>query len=635
MTEVTEDNQPAELAPPAALAVAVNSDEEFEELTLEQMEAFYDQTLQNFKEGEVVRGTVVEVTPERILVDIGYKSEGVIPANEFGMPHEIKVGDQFDVFIEEPEDEAGMPVLSKVKADRIKNWEHIQQVYEEDGVIKGRIVRRVKGGLKVDIGIDAFMPASQLTWRPTGDLDRYIGQDMDVKIIKLTKRRRNVVVSRRKLIEEQRAGEKRRLLETIEIGQLIEGEVKNITDFGAFVDVGGIDGLLHVTDMSWGRVKHPSQVVSVGDHISVVVLNFDPKTERISLGLKQKTPNPWQSAASRYPVGGVCRGRVVSMTDYGAFVQLEEGIEGMVHVSEMSWTRRVRHPNEILNLDQEIDVMVLSVDPDNEKIALGIKQTLPNPWNDIEQRYPVGSQVTGIVRNLTDYGAFVQIEEGIDGLLHVSDLSWTKKVAHPSEMLEKGQEIQVKILSIDPSNEKISVGMKQLERDPWEAVVERLQIGEYVEVEIAKLVSFGAFARLESGVEGLIHVSELSSERVQKPEEVLNIGDKLMAKVISVDPSERKIGLSVREFLRDKEVEVQSDYAQSQSAPAVQAPPPIVRTTTTEAGRTLGDAANEMMASIQRAQAVRDGGDTAEAEAPAETEASVEEDSEVSEDSAS
>ena len=529
----------------ARVADLPNEDEE--SFSIEQMEAFYDKSMASFKEGEVVRGRIVETTDDFVLVDIGYKSEGAIPIYEFPNPASIVIGDEFDVYIEQPEDEDGMPVLSKTKADKIKNWAHIQEVYERDGVIEGRIVRRVKGGLKVDIGVDAFMPASQLTWRPTSDLDRFIGSTMEVKIIKLTKRRRNVVVSRRKLLEEQRAGEKAKLLSTIAIGQIIPGEVKNITDFGAFVDVGGIDGLLHVTDMSWGRVKHPSQVVSVGDKIHVMVLNFDPESERISLGLKQKTDNPWKTATDRYPIGGVVRGRVVSMTDYGAFVQLEDGIEGMVHVSEMSWTRRVRHPNEVMSLDEEVDVMVLNVDPEAEKIALGLKQTLPNPWREIEARYPVNSTVTGIVRNLTDYGAFVEIEEGIDALLHVSDISWTKKVNHPSEVLERGKEIQVKILSIDPNNEKISVGLKQLESDPWQSVVERTPIGAHVEVEIAKLVSFGAFAKLENGVEGLIHVSELSDERVQKPEEVLSVGDTVQAKVISIDPVDRKIGLSIRE----------------------------------------------------------------------------------------
>jgi small subunit ribosomal protein S1 len=534
-----------------------------EDLSREEMESLFDEAMRSFKSGEVVRGKVVELSDDFVLVDIGYKSEGAIQIGEFPNRREIQVGDEFDVLIEEPEDDEGMPVLSKIKADKIKNWAHIQEIYEQDGVIEGRICRRVKGGLKVDIGIDAFMPASQLTWRPTSNLDSYIGQSMEMKIIKLTKRRRNVVVSRRRLLEEQRADEKSKLLATIAVGQIIPGEVKNITDFGAFVDVGGIDGLLHVTDMSWGRVKHPSQVVSVGQKIEVMVLNFEPGRERISLGLKQKFENPWKTAAERYAISIVVRGKVVSMTDYGAFVQLEDGIEGMVHVSEMSWTRRVRHPNEICQLDEEVDVMVLNVDPNAEKIALGIKQTRSNPWREIEGRYPVNSSVKGIVRNMTDYGAFVEIEEGVDALLHVSDISWTKKVSHPSEVLEKNQEIDVRILSIDADNEKISVGLKQLEDDPWQTVITKHPIGAHVEVEIAKLVNFGAFARLENGVEGLIHVSEISDQPIQKPEEALSVGDKVTAKVISIDPTERKIGLSIREFQRDKDSQATSQYGGS------------------------------------------------------------------------
>ncbi len=592
--------------PVATIAAATRTlDEEIEAmLSGESMEELYNETMQNFKEGEVVRGRVVNIMDDFVLVDIGYKSEGAIPKEEFFGVQDLKIGDEFDIFIEEPEDDNGMPVLSKVKADKIKNWTHIQRIYEEDGVIDGRIIRRVKGGLKVDIGIDAFMPASQLTWRPTSDLERYIGQTMELKIIKLTKRRRNVVVSRRKLLEEQRAGEKSKLLATIEIGKIIPGEVKNITDFGAFVDVGGIDGLLHVTDMSWGRVKHPSQVVSVGQRIEVMVLSFDPQSERISLGLKQKSDNPWKTAVSRYPIGGVVRGRVVSMTDYGAFVQLEDGIEGMVHVSEMSWTRRVRHPNEVVALDEEVDVMVLSVDPNAEKIALGLKQTRPNPWREIEQKYPLNSVVTGTVRNLTDYGAFIEIEEGIDALLHVSDISWTKKVAHPSEVLERDQQIQVKVLSIDPQNEKISVGLKQLDKDPWQEVVDRHAIGSTVEVEIAKLVSFGAFARLENGIEGLIHVSELSKNRVSKPEEVLSVGDKVIAKVISIDSNDRKIGLSLREHQQDIDTAAQAEYSSSGSREAVSIGDVVgdaVPRSMFAGGQSLTDAANEMLAEASAA----------------------------------
>lgn len=607
MTDVQEVPQKVEVADSnASQQASTILDKAFDlgsDMTLspEEMDALYDSSMQDFREGEVVRGTVVDIGDDRILIDIGYKSEGIIAASEFPSPDDIKIGDEFDVYIEVPEDEQGMPVLSKFKADRIKNWATIEDIYEQDGIINGKIVRRVKGGLKVDIGIDAFMPASQLTWRPTGDLDRYIGESMDLKIIKLTKRRRNVVVSRRKLLEEQREGEKTQLLSTIEVGRTISGEVKNITDFGAFVDVGGIDGLLHVTDMSWGRVKHPSQVVSVGDKIDVVVLNFDPKTERISLGLKQKSENPWRLAEQSYLVGSVVRGKVVSMTDYGAFVEIEEGIEGMVHVSEMSWTRRVRHPSEIITIDKEVDVMVLSVSPNEEKIALGIKQTQPNPWKELEERYPVGSLVKGTVRNLADYGAFVQIEEGIDGLLHVSDLSWTHKVSHPSEVLEKGQEIEVKVLSIDANNEKIGVGIKQLDNDPWQAVEDSLKVNDDIEVEVSKLVSFGAFARLDNGIEGLIHVSEIGEDRVQKPEEALTIGQKVTARVISIESDERKIGLSIRAFIKGEDASAVAEYGQSEEESKVSVGDAVgdaVPQSMFQAGRTFTDAANELMASV-------------------------------------
>ena len=570
--------------------------------SMEDMDAFYEESLANFKEGEVVRGKIVSVNNDYVLVDIGYKSEGIVPADEFFSTDELSPGDEFDFFIEEPEDDDGMPILSKQKADKIKNWAKIQDVYEADGVIEGRIVRRVKGGLKVDIGIDAFMPASQLTWRPTSDLDKFIGEKMEVKIIKLTMRRRNVVVSRRKLLEEQRADEKSKLLSTIQVGQVIPGEVKNITDFGAFVDVGGIDGLLHVTDMSWGRVKHPSQVVSVGDKIEVMVLSFDPQSERISLGLKQKSDNPWKTAEERYPIGAIVRGKVVSMTDYGAFVQLEDGIEGMVHVSEMSWTRRVRHPNEMLTIDDEVDVMILTVDAEHEKIALGLKQTQPNPWKVIEDKYPVGSSVTGTIRNLADSGAFVEIEEGIDALLHVSDISWTKKVANPAEALEKGQELEVKVLSIDPESEKIAVGLKQMEDDPWEKVIAQHPIGSHVEVEVCKLVSFGAFGQLEHDVEALIHVSEISDERIQKPEQVLNVGDTVQAKVISIDPTERKIGLSMKEYQRDIERGVTDDYnAGAASAESTSGAGSSAAVST--AGGTLADGVGSMMAELRAKEA--------------------------------
>jgi len=588
----------AESQPSPGIGFDQLDDPSFDFDDVETMTRIYDETVRNFAQGEVVRARIVEVSGDRVLVDIQYKSEGAVPLSEFAHDEEVQVGDEFDVFIEEPEGEDGMPVLSKIKADRIKNWTHVQRVYEDDDVVEGRIIRRVKGGFKADIGLDAFLPASQVSLRPAGDLDRFVGETLTFKIIKLTRRRRNVVVSHRKYLEDLQADRKKHLLETLEEGKTISGEVKNITDFGAFVDVGGIDGLLHVTDMSWGRVKHPSNVVRVGDKIEVVVLRFDRTTERISLGLKQKTENPWLTVDERYEIGSIVAGKVVSMTDYGAFVELESGVEGMVHVSEMSWTHRIRHPSEVLEVDQDVDVMVLGIDKKNQKIALGLKQTKPNPWFELENKYPVGSIVEGEVRNLTDYGAFVQIEDGIDGLLHVSDMSWTKKVSHPGDMLEKGHTVRVKILAIDPHHEKVSLGLKQLESDPWADLPEQHNVGDHIDVVISKLVSFGAFAALDCGVEGLIHVSELSRERVSKPEDVVSVGDKVTVKVIGIDPQERKIGLSIKEYQHDIEEEVKTKYGGSAPGGTVsvgeivgEAVPPSFL----EAGHTIEQAALKMM----------------------------------------
>lgn len=527
---------------------------------VEDMSQIYEQTLKDFEEGEVVKGKIVSVGADYVLVDVGFKSEGQISLSEFPEPDQVKVDDEVDVLIETAEDQDGMIVLSKTKADKIKNWAKIQELFENNQLVEGKIVRKVKGGFKVDIGLDAFLPASQIARRPVGDLDQYIGQTHKFRIIKLTKRRRNVVLSRKQVLDEARSEEKTKLLTNLEVGQELEGVVKNITDFGAFIDVGGIDGLLHITDMSWGRIKHPSEVVSVGEQVKVKVLNFDKEQEKISLGLKQMTPNPWTNVEEKYPIGAVVRGKVVSMTDYGAFVQLEEGVEGMVHISEMSWTKRVRHPSEIVHIGQEIDVKLLNVDAENEKISLGLKQVGENPWVKMKDKYPPGTIVKGLVRNLTDYGAFIQIEEGIDGLLHISDMSWTKKINHPSDMLKKGDEVEVQILSIDSEHERISLGMKQLEADPWREVGKRYRVGDYVETTISKLVSFGAFARLDTGIEGLIHISELSKDRVSKPEEVVRPGEKVIVKIISMDPSTRKIGLSLKQYKEDLEKEDTAGY---------------------------------------------------------------------------
>ena len=520
---------------------------------MEEAWAQYSVGLRDFREGQVVPGSVVAVSGDAVLVDIGWKSEGVVSRSEWPDPQNIPVDEAVDVLIERMENEDGMVVLSKQKADRIKNWTRIQDIYENNGTIEGRVVKKVKGGLKVDIGLDAFLPASQVARRPTADLDQFIGKTVGFKIIKLTKRRRNVVLSRRQVLEDERSEQKAGLLDKLQIGMTLDGKVKNITDFGAFIDVGGIDGLLHITDMSWGRIKHPSELLKVGQELPVVVLSFDKDAEKISLGMKQLTENPWTTAAVKYAGGAVVTGKVVSMTDYGAFVELEEGVEGMVHISEMSWTKRVRHPSELVTIGEEVEVKVLNVDEQNQKISLGIKQVGTNPWDEVDAKYPIGKIATGTVRNLTDYGAFVELEEGIDGLLHVSDISWTKKVNHPSDLLTKGQEIEVKILSVDSANEKIALGMKQLESDPWQTVAGQFTVGEYIQTKISKLVSFGAFADLGQGVEGLVHISELSKDRVNKPEDTVSLGDEVMVKVISIDPTARKIGLSIKQYQIDDE----------------------------------------------------------------------------------
>jgi small subunit ribosomal protein S1 len=557
-TADTDAPAEAEASPPPSPPLRLE-DIDFD--NIEDMTAIYEMTIKNFEEGEVVKGRIVSIGAETVLVDIGFKSEGTISLSEFSDPDSMVVDGEVDVLIEMVEDQDGMIVLSKTKADKIKNWAKIQERFENEELVEGKIVRQVKGGFKVDIGLDAFLPASQIARRPVGDLGQYLGQSFEFRIIKLTKRRRNVVLSRKQVLEEARSEDKAKLLASLEIGQELSGVIKNITDFGAFIDVGGIDGLLHITDMSWGRIKHPSEVSSVGDNLTVKVLNFNKEEEKISLGLKQMSPNPWSNVQDTYPLGAVVRGKVVSMTDYGAFVQLEEGVEGMVHISEMSWTKRVRHPSEIVHIGQEIDIKLLNVDAAHEKISLGLKQIGDNPWLKMKDKYPSGSIVPGLVRNLTDYGAFIQIEEGIDGLLHISDMSWTKKISHPSEVLKKGDEIEVQILNIDADHEKISLGIKQLESDPWRDVGDKYHVGDKVEATISKLVSFGAFARLDNGIEGLIHISELSKDRVNKPEEVVQPGATVTVKIISTDPATRKIGLSLKQYKDDVEKGDISQYS--------------------------------------------------------------------------
>lgn len=517
------------------------------EISPEELARLYEESFKDVEEGSILRGKIIGIDENNVLVDVGYKSEGIIPLREFPDPSEIKVGQEIDVLLELAEDQDGMVVLSKRKADRIKNWEKIVEAYEKGETVKGRIRGRVKGGFSVDIGMEAFLPASQVTLRPEGNLDQYIGEEFEFKIIKLNRRRKNVVVSRRALLEEERDELRSRTLAELEAGQIRKGKVKNITDFGAFVDIGGIDGLLHITDMAWGRIGHPSEVVKVGSEIEVKVLAFDPETQKISLGLKQLTPNPWDGVEERYPVGSKQTGRVVNITDYGAFVELEQGVEGLIHVSEMSWTRRIGHPSEVLSVGDTVEVVVLHIDRVAEKISLGMKQVEPNPWALVQEKYPVGSRVRGIVRNLTDYGAFVEVEEGIDGLVHISDMSWSSKITRPSDVVKKGDEIEAVVLSIDPDNKRISLGIKQLTPDPWTLVPGKYTVGQIVEGTVTKVVSFGAFVEIEEGVEGLVHVSQLSREHVADPSDVIKEGQRVTAKIIKLDPDKRKIGLSIRE----------------------------------------------------------------------------------------
>jgi len=518
-----------------------------------EMQEIYERSVRDIVEGEIVKGTILGIKDDAVLVDIGYKSEGLIPLKEFRTPSgevTVKVGDVVDVFLEQKEDSEGVIVLSREKAEKIKIWDELSRLYENGGPVSGTILGRTKGGLIVDIGVRAFLPGSQVDLRPVRDLDKLIGKSFPMKIIKLNQKRGNIVLSRRELLEEERKHLKDQTLGGLVDGKRIKGKIKNITEYGAFVDLGGLDGLLHITDMSWGRVGHPSELFQVGDEIEVVVLKFDRANERVSLGYKQRLPDPWEAVEQKYPVGTKLKGKVVSLTDYGAFVELEEGIEGLVHISEMSWTQRVKHPSKVVAIGDVVEVVVLDVDRGNKRISLGMRQAEPNPWNFIEERYPVGTRVEGRVRNLADFGAFVELEEGIDGLIHISDMSWTKRVRHPSEVLKKGDKLEAIVLHVDKANHRISLGLKQIQQDPWQsAVPEKYRVGMDVKGKVVRITDFGAFVELEDGVEGLLHVSELSHERVNKPEDIVQVGQELILKVIKFDPEERKIGLSLRAYL--------------------------------------------------------------------------------------
>jgi small subunit ribosomal protein S1 len=533
-----------------------------EEMELQDGEESFEELLKNYEQGgielkrnDVVEGTIVQVNPDSVVVDVGYKSEGVISLREFADENgeiNVNVGDVYDVLFGGGESDSGLIVLSKEKADRQKIWNSL----EEDAVVEGRIISRIKGGLSVDIGVNAFLPGSQVDLRPVRNLDKVIGQTFDFKIIKLNKRRGNIVLSRRVLLESERESHRSDTLKTLEENQVIEGIVKNLTDYGAFIDLGGIDGLLHITDMSWGRVKHPSDILAVGDKINVKVLKFDKEKERVSLGLKQIAPDPWLDVAAKYPIESRVTGKVVSLTDYGAFIELEEGVEGLIHVSEMSWTKRVKHPNKVLSIGDDVESVVLALDTDNRRISLGLKQIEPNPWDVIGEKFPIGTIIEGQVKNITDFGIFVGVDEGIDGLVHISDLSWTKRIKHPSEAYKKGDLVKAVVLNIDRENERFSLGLKQLSTDPWETVPTRYARGTIVKGKVTSVTDFGVFIELEEGIEGLIHVSELSKEKIDSPKDFAEVGAELEAGVLQVDTVDRKIALSI------KNLDVQKEKAQ-------------------------------------------------------------------------
>ena len=511
----------------------------------EELSALIDEHFREFNEGSIVNGTILDIRPQVVVVDIGYKSEGAIPVSEFE-DEEIEVGDEVEVLLERLEDDEGLIVLSKEKAAHKQNWEKIMAVYEAGGLVKGKVKSAVKGGLMVNVGVEAFLPGSQVDIIPPRDLQEYVGNVYEFKIVKVNDDRKNLVLSRREVIEAERAELRQEFLRTVTVGDKVEGQVKNITDFGAFVDLQGMDGLLHITDMSWGRISHPSEMLRIGQMVEVQILDVDREKERVSLGFKQMTDNPWADIEARFPIGAEVAGKVTKLLPYGAFIEIEKGVEGLVHVSELSWVKRITRPSDVLELDQEIKAVVLGISIEEQKISLGVRQLEENPWDAIEARYPIGKEIKGEVRNLTAYGAFVGLEEGIDGMIHVSDLSWTRKINHPSEILKKNEEVEAVVLSIDKENQRVSLGIKQLDNDPWSDIDGKFKVGDLVKGTVAKIASFGAFVSLDGDIDGLIHISQLSEEHVEKVKYVIKVGDDVDARVIKVDKIERRIGLSIK-----------------------------------------------------------------------------------------
>jgi len=510
-------------------------------------------TFDKLKEGSIIKGTITEIRQTEVVVDIGGKSEGLISASEFADLGDLQIGEEIEIYLEKLEDRDGNPVLSFDRAEQKKNWDNIITKCEEGSIVQGRVKSKVKGGLIVAMGVDAFLPASHIDIQPPKNLDQYIGQTYDYKVLKINLERKNIVLSRRELIEEQRSSKRRELLEKINPGDLVKGVVKNITDFGAFIDLDGMDGLLHITDMSWGRISHPSEMLKQGEEIEVMILEINRDKERVSLGLKQTKSNPWENIENKYPIGAHVMGKVVNLVPYGAFIEIEEGVEGLVHVTEMSWTKRITKPSELHRVGDDVEAVVLGIQKDEEKISLGIRQLDPNPWDMVVHNYPVGAHVHGKVRNITTYGAFVELEEGIDGMVHVSDMSWTRKVNHPSEVLKKGEEVDAVVLDVDTGNQRISLGMKQLAEDPWGDINGRFRIGDVVTGVVSKITSFGAFVELQDHIDGLVHISQISEDRVEKIKDVLNVGDDVTARVIKIDLDERRIGLSIKAANYDDE----------------------------------------------------------------------------------
>jgi small subunit ribosomal protein S1 len=530
--------------------------------TMEQLLDLYEDSFSRFQEGEVVTGRVISIGKDSVIVDIGYKSEGAVPVEEFKDENgEITVekGDKIEVMIEFWDEDEEEVVLSKEKAEKQKVWDEIAEIHENDGIVEGVIINRVKGGFSVDIGVQAFLPGSQADLRPIKNMDVMVGKKFKFKVLKFNKRRSNIVLSRRVILESERQEQRSATLEELEIGRVMTGTVKNITEYGVFIDLGGVDGLLHITDISWGRVKHPSELFALGDEIEVKILSYDLEKERVSLGMKQLTPDPWETAAEQYPVGSKVKGKVVSLTDYGAFVELEEGIEGLIHVSEMSWTKKVKHPSKMVSVGEEVEAVVLDLKPESRRISLGMKQVEPNPWDLISDKYPVGTIIEGKIKNITDFGLFIGIEDDIDGLVHISDISWTKRIKHPGEVYKKGDTVQAVVLDIDKENERFSLGIKQTQPDPWESAPETYKVGSKISGKITNITDFGIFVELEEGVEGLVHISEVENEKKDLSKEY-QIGSELEAKVMNVNTEERRIGLSVKRLGMDDDEAILKDY---------------------------------------------------------------------------